>query len=93
MQLPKTETGSSGLYQAVEECIVSSLVLLLTGITLSQNPGIPVSRGNPSSYVRAADNGSTPSAQSDRQPRSVPGPDGRGLGTLVNLKPSFSFLN
>ena len=68
MQLPETETGSSGLYRAVKEYTVSSLVLLLTGTTLSQNPGILVSRGNPSSYVQAVGNGNTPSAQSDRQP-------------------------
>ena len=68
MQLPETETGSFGLYRAVEEYTVSSPVLLLIGTVLSQNPGIPVSRGNPSSYVQAAGNGSTPSAQSNRQP-------------------------
>ena len=66
MQLPETETGSSGLYRAVEEYTVSSLVLPLTGTVLSQNPGIPVSRGNLFSYVRAAGNDSTPSAQPDR---------------------------
>ena len=68
MQLPETETGSSGLYRAVEEYIVSSPVLPLTGAALSQNPGIPVSRGNPSSYVRVAGNGSSPSAQPDQLP-------------------------
>ena len=68
MQLPETETSSSGLYRDVEEYIVSSPVLLLTGTALSQNPGIPVSWANPSSYVLAAGNCSTPSAQSDRQP-------------------------
>ena len=67
MQLPETETGSFGLYRAVEECTVSSPVLPLTGTVLSQNPGIPVSEGNPSSYVRAAGNGITPSAQPDWQ--------------------------
>ena len=84
MQLPETETGSSGLYWAVEEYIVSSPLLPLTRTTLSRNPGIPISGGNPSSYVWAAGNGSTPSAQSDRQPLSVPSPDGHGSGTLVN---------
>ena len=68
MQLPETETGSFGLYRAVEEYTVSSSILLLTGTALSQNPGILVSGGNPSSYVWAAGNGSTPSAQPDRQP-------------------------
>ena len=68
MQLPETETGSSGLYRAVEEYTVSSPVLPLTGTALSRNPGILVSRGNPFSYVRAAGNDSTPSAQPDRQP-------------------------
>ena len=51
MQLPETRVGSSGLYRAVEEYTVSSHVLLLTGTALSQNLGIPISRGNPSSYV------------------------------------------
>ena len=68
MQLPETNTGSSGLYRAVEEYIISSPVLPLTGTVLSRNPGIPVSRGNPSSCVQAAGNDSTPSSQSDRQP-------------------------
>ena len=66
MQLPETETGSSDLYRAVEECTVSSHVLPLTGTMLSQNPGIPVSRGNPSSCVWAAGSSNTPSAQPDR---------------------------
>ena len=66
MQLPETETYSSSLYRDVEEYIVSSPVLLLTGTALSQNLGIPISRGNPSSYVQAAGNASTPSAQPDR---------------------------
>ena len=65
MQLHETETGSSGLYRVVEEYIVSSHVLPLTGTKLSKNPRIPVSGGNPSSYVRAAGNGSTPSAHPD----------------------------
>ena len=68
MQLPETDTGSSGLYWAVEEYTVSSHVLPLTGTALSQSPGIPVFGGNPSPYVRAASNGSTPSAQPDWQP-------------------------
>ena len=68
MQLPETDTVSSGLYWGVEECTVSSPVLLLTGTAPSRNPGIPVSKGNPSSYVQDADNGSTPSAQPDWQP-------------------------
>ena len=61
MQLPEADTGSSGLYQAMEEYTVSSPVLLLNGTALSQNLGILVSRGNPSSYVQAAGNGTTPS--------------------------------
>ena len=93
VQLPKTETGPSGLYCAVEERTVSSPILLLTGTVLSQNPGIPVSGGNPSSCVQAADNGSTPSIPPDRQlssvlpdrqPSSVPGPDGRDSEILAN---------
>ena len=84
MYLPETETGSSGLYRAVEEYTVSSLVLPLTGTVLFRNPGILVSKGNPSSCVQVADNGSTPSAPPDRQLLSVPRPDGRDSGTLVN---------
>ena len=68
MQLPETDTGSSGLYWGVEEYTVFSHVLPLTGTALSKNPRIPVSRGNPSSYVRAVGNGNTPSAQLDWQP-------------------------
>ena len=65
MQLP--ETVSSSLYRAVEEYTVSSSVLPLIGTALSRNPGIPVSRGNPSSYVQATGSGSTPSTQPDFQ--------------------------
>ena len=68
MQLPETDADSSGLYQAIEEYTVSSPILPLTGTVLSRNPGIPVSRGNPSSYVQAASNDSTASAHPDRQP-------------------------
>ena len=68
MLLPMTETGSYGLYWSVEEYILSSPILSLTGTALSQNPGIPVSGGNPSSYVQVVGNGSTPFAQSDQQP-------------------------
>ena len=68
MQLPETETGSSGLYRVMEEYNVSSPVLLLTGIVLSRNLGIPVSGGNPSSCVQVASNDSIPSAPPDRQP-------------------------
>ena len=68
MPLPETDTGSSGLYQGVEECTVSSSILPLTGTVLPRNPGIPISGGNPSSYILDAGNGSTPSTQSDRQP-------------------------
>ena len=39
MQLPETETGSSVLNQAMEECTVSSPVLPLTGSVLSQTLG------------------------------------------------------
>ena len=81
--LPETVTGSSGLYCAVEERIVSSPVFLLIGTVLSQNPGIPVSGGNPSSCVQVSDNGSTPSAPPNRQLSSVPGLDGRDFETLA----------
>ena len=40
MQLPETDTGSFSLYWVVEEYIVSSPVLSLTGTALSRNPGI-----------------------------------------------------
>ena len=68
MQLPETDTGSSGLYWAVEEYTLSSHILPLTRSSLSRNTRILVSGGNPSSYVRAAGNGSTPSAQPNWQP-------------------------
>ena len=84
MQLPETEIGSSDLYRAVEESIVSSPILPLTGTVMSQNPGIPVSRANPSSYAQAAGSSSTPPAQPDRQLSSVPDPDGRDSGTLMH---------
>ena len=84
MSLPETETGPSGMYRAVEECTVSSPVLLLTGTMMSQNPRIPFSGGNPVSCVQAADNGSTPSVPPDRKLSYVPSPDGRDSGTLVN---------
>ena len=58
MQLPETDTGSFGLYWAVEEYTVSSHVPPLIGTVRSQNLGIPVSRGNRSSCVWAAGNGS-----------------------------------
>ena len=93
MWLLETETGLSGLYRAVEERTVSSLVLLLTGTVLFENPGIPVSEDNPVSCVQAADNGSTPSVPPDwklssvlpdRQLSSVSGPDGRDSEILTN---------
>ena len=68
MQLLETDTGSSGLYWGVEEYTVFSPVPPLTGTALSQNPGISVSEGNPSSYVRVVGNGSTPFAQPNWQP-------------------------
>ena len=61
MQLPKTETASSGLYNVVEEYTISSSVLSLIETALSRNPGIPVSRSNPFSCAQAAGNDSTPS--------------------------------
>ena len=65
MELPETDAGSSSLYWGVEEYTVSFPVPPLTGTALFRNHGILVSRGNPSSYVWAASNGSTPSAQPD----------------------------
>ena len=93
MWLLETETGLSGLYCAVEARTVSSPVLLLIGTVLSQNPGIPVSGGNPVSCAQAAYNGSTPSILLDRQLSSVPGPDGRDSEILANQRPSASSLN
>ena len=68
MQLPKTETASSSLYNVVEEYTISSSVLSLTETALSRNPGISVSRSNPLSCVQAAGNDSTPSPQPDWKP-------------------------
>ena len=48
MKLLEIDSGSSGLYWAVEEYTVSSLILPLTGTALSRNPGISISGGNPS---------------------------------------------
>ena len=47
MQLPETDTNSSGLYWGVEEHTVSYSFLPLTGTTLSRNPGIPFSGAIP----------------------------------------------
>ena len=41
MQLPETDTGSSGLYWGVEDYTVSSPIPPLIGTALSQNPRIP----------------------------------------------------
>ena len=68
MQLPETDTGSSGLYWGVEEYTVSSPVPPLIGTALSRNPWILFFGDNPSSCVQAAGNDSTPSTQPNRQP-------------------------
>ena len=68
MNLPETDTGSSDPYYGVEEYTVSAPIPSLTGTALSRNPEILVFGGNPSSYVRAAGNGSTPFVQPDWQP-------------------------
>ena len=55
----------------MEKPIVAAPVPQLTGTAPILNIGIPVSRGNPSSYVRDAGNGSIPSAHPDWQPSLV----------------------
>ena len=51
MQHPETDAGSSGPHWGEKEQIVSAPLPLMTGTTLSQNPEILASEGNPASYV------------------------------------------
>ena len=55
----------------MEKQTVAAPVPQLTGTAPIPNIGIPVSGGNPSSYVRAAGNGSIPSADPNWQPSLV----------------------
>ena len=55
----------------MEKQTVAAPVPQLIGTAPIPNIGIPVSGGNPSSYVRAVGNGSIPSAHPDWQPSLV----------------------
>ena len=55
----------------MEKQTVAALVPQLTRTAPIPNIEIPVSRGNPSSYVRAVGNGSIPFAHPDWQPSLV----------------------
>ena len=55
MQNPKTDAGSSGPYWGEKEQTMSVPVPLMIGTTLSQNPRILASEGNPASYVQDDD--------------------------------------
>ena len=66
-----------------------------TRTALSQNLGIPASRGNPASYVQTVGSGKMSPALPDWKPWPDLGPDSRGLvpETLEHQKSSASFLN
>ena len=53
MQHPKTDVGSSFPYWGEKEQTMSVHVPLMIRTTLSQNPEILASKGNPASYVQA----------------------------------------
>ena len=74
---------------------MSAHVPQMTRIALSRNLGIPASRGNPASYVRAVGNGNMSPALPDWKPWPDLGPNSRGLilETLEQQKSSTSFLN
>ena len=52
MQHPRTDICSPGPCWGKEEQTVSAHVPLMTGVVVSHNSGIPVSEGNPASYVQ-----------------------------------------
>ena len=58
---------------------MSALVPRTTGIALFRNPRIPVSRGNPSSYVWAIGNGSKLPVLPELRPKPELGLDDRSL--------------
>ena len=76
------ETGFFDPYWSEKEQPESVPVPLMTGPALAQNPGIPASVGNPSSYVQADGNRSMSSVLVS--PVS---------GALVRQKSSASFPN
>ena len=57
MQYPRTDVGSSDPHWGEKEQTASAPVPLMTGTTLSQNPGILPFEGNPASHVSADGNG------------------------------------
>ena len=56
---------------------MSGPVPLMTGTTQSLNPGIPTSRGNPTSYVQAEDINNKSFVPPDWEPWPDLDPDGR----------------
>ena len=56
------ETSSSEPHRSEKEQPESAPIPLMTGPASAQNPGIPASVGNPSSYVQANGNRSMSSA-------------------------------
>ena len=52
MQHPGIGTGSSGPHWGKKEQTMSVHVPLMTRTVMYHNPGIPVSEGNPASYVQ-----------------------------------------
>ena len=73
MPHPRTDTGSSDPYWGVEEWTVSVQVPLMSETALSQNLGIPASRGNPVSYVQADGNRNMSSALAGPVPGALIG--------------------
>ena len=78
MQHPKTDIGPSSPHWGEKKQTVSAPVPLMTGIALSQNPGILFSEGNLASYVQADGNGNMSSVLTDWKPWSGLSPDSLG---------------
>ena len=75
MQHPRTDTGPSGSHWGEKEQSVSLPVPLIIGTTLFQNPGILAPKGNPTSHVRADDNGNMSAVLTDWKPWYGLGPN------------------
>ena len=69
---------------------MSTLVPLMTGTALSQNPGILASEGNPASHVRADGRNNMSSVLTDQKPWSGLGPDSRSLVPEIHTKQKSS---
>ena len=68
MRHPKTNAGSSSPHWGEKEQTVSVHVPLMIRTTLSQNPGILASEGNPVSYVPADGKNNMSSILTDWKP-------------------------